>query len=50
VVAASATVGLLGQEGRTLRRTLLPTIYYLVFVGAMGLVAVHVLGIRDPLM
>jgi lactate permease len=50
VVAASATVGLLGQEGRTLRRTLLPTIYYLAFVGAMGLVAVHVLGIRDPLM
>ncbi|MFQ5982559.1 MAG: L-lactate permease, partial [Woeseiaceae bacterium] len=49
VVAASATVGLLGQEGRTLRRTLLPTIYYLTFVGAMGLVAIHVLGVGDPL-
>ena len=50
VVAASATVGLLGQEGRTLRRTLLPTLYYLLFVGVMGLIAVQVLGVRDPLM
>jgi lactate permease len=49
VVAASATVGLLGQEGRTLRRTLLPTIYYLTVVGLMGLIGVHVLGITDPL-
>ncbi len=49
VVAASATVGLLGQEGRTLRRTLIPTIYYLLAIGTMGLVAIHVLGIPDPL-
>lgn len=49
VVAASATVGLLGEEGRTLRRTLLPTIYYLAIVGAMGLIAVHVIGVGDPL-
>ncbi len=49
VVAASATVGLLGQEGRTLRRTLLPTIYYLTIVGLMGLIAIHVIGIGDPL-
>jgi lactate permease len=49
VVAASATVGLLGQEGRTLRRTLLPTIYYLVVVGLMGLIAIHVIGVGDPL-
>lgn len=49
VVAASATVGLLGQEGRTLRRTLLPTIYYLAIVGTMGLIAVRVLGVVDPL-
>ncbi|MDA0680511.1 MAG: L-lactate permease [Proteobacteria bacterium] len=49
VVAASATVGLLGQEGRTLRRTLLPTIYYLVIVGVMGMIAVHVIGVVDPL-
>ena len=49
VVAASATVGLLGQEGQTLRRTLLPTIYYLTVVGAMGLIAIHVFGVTDPL-
>ncbi len=30
VVAASATVGLLGREGATLRKTVLPTLYYLV--------------------
>ncbi|MGO3301153.1 MAG: L-lactate permease, partial [Pseudoalteromonas sp.] len=33
VVAASATVGLLGMEGSTLRRTILPTIYYVLFSG-----------------
>lgn len=50
VVAASATVGLLGQEGRTLRRTLIPTIYYLLVVGLLGLIGVHILGVTDPLM
>ncbi len=49
VVAASATVGLLGQEGVTLRRTVLPTIYYLLATGLIGLIAVHVLGVTDPL-
>ncbi len=49
VVAASATVGLLGQEGATLRRTIFPTIYYLAATGAIGLIAVHVLGVGDPL-
>lgn len=49
VVAASATVGLLGREGETLRRTILPTIYYLVFAGLLGLIAFYVLGISDPL-
>ena len=33
VVAASATVGLLGREGMTLRITILPTIYYLLLSG-----------------
>ena len=33
VVAASATVGLLGREGLTLRKTILPTIYYLLMIG-----------------
>jgi lactate permease len=44
VVAASATVGLLGREGATLRKTILPTIYYLLVIGVMGLAAVHLLG------
>ncbi len=50
VVAASATVGLLGQEGRTLRLTIIPTLYYLIVTGTLGLVAVYVLGLTDPLM
>ncbi len=49
VVAASATVGLLGQEGNILRKTILPTIYYVLIVGIMGLVAIHLLNISDPL-
>jgi lactate permease len=44
VVAASATVGLLGREGATLRKTILPTIYYLLVIGVLGLAAVHLLG------
>jgi lactate permease len=44
VVAASATVGLLGQEGATLRKTILPTLYYLAVVGLLGLFAIYVLG------
>lgn len=50
VVAASATVGLLGQEGRTLRLTIIPTLYYLIAAGVLGLIAVYVLGLTDPLM
>jgi lactate permease len=48
VVAASATVGLLGKEGATLRKTILPTVYYLLVVGILGLIAIHVLGVVDP--
>jgi lactate permease len=50
VVAASATVGLLGREGVTLRKTILPTIYYLTVIGILGMLAVYVLGVSDPLM
>jgi lactate permease len=50
VVAASATVGLLGTEGATLRKTILPTIYYLVVIGILGMVAIHLMGVVDPLM
>jgi lactate permease len=49
VVAASATVGLLGQEGATLRRTALPTLYYVVAAGVIGLVLIEVVGVTDPL-
>ncbi|TMM47897.1 L-lactate permease [Colwellia ponticola] len=50
VVAASATVGLLGQEGKTLRKTVLPTIYYVLAVGVLGLVAINIFNISDPVM
>ncbi|TQV78131.1 L-lactate permease [Exilibacterium tricleocarpae] len=50
VVAASATVGLLGREGATLRKTILPMLYYIVVVGLLGLLAVHVLELGDPLL
>ncbi|WP_407330765.1 L-lactate permease [Enterovibrio sp. 27052020O] len=50
VVAASATVGLLGREGATLRRTILPTIYYLLFAGAIGMFAIYGLKLTDALM
>ena len=49
VVAASATVGLLGREGATLRKTILPTIYYLTVIGILGLIAIYVLKIPGPL-
>ena len=50
VVAASATVGLLGREGATLRKTIWPTLYYVLFTGLIALFAVYVLGVSDPLM
>jgi lactate permease len=49
VVAASATVGLLGQEGATLRKTIIPTVYYVVVAGALGMIAIYLLGFTDPL-
>ncbi|HLV76625.1 MAG TPA: L-lactate permease [Marinobacter sp.] len=50
VVAASATVGLLGREGQTLRKTIRPTIYYLTATGLVALAGAYLLGITDPLM
>lgn len=41
VVAACATVGLLGAEGLLIRRALLPLGYYLFASGILGLVAVY---------
>jgi lactate permease len=50
VVAASATVGLLGREGSILRKTVWPTLYYVLFTGLIAMFAVYVLGVSDPLM
>jgi lactate permease len=50
VVAASATVGLLDQEGETLRKTIIPTIYYCLFAGILGLIGMYSLSLIDPLM
>ncbi|GAL17872.1 L-lactate permease [Vibrio maritimus] len=50
VVAASATVGLLGREGLTLRKTIIPTFYYLVVTGLIGLALVYGFHFTDALM
>lgn len=50
VVAASATVGLLDQEGETLRRTIIPTLYYCLIAGILGLIGMYLIGITDPLL
>jgi lactate permease len=50
VVAASATVGLLGREGITLRRTIIPTLYYVLLAGTLTMLAIHVLNVTDPLL
>jgi lactate permease len=44
IVAASATVGLLGREGDLIRKTILPTIYYCFLAGGLSLVAVYGFG------
>jgi lactate permease len=41
VVAASATVGYLGKEGLVIRKTIIPTLYYIIVVGLMGLIAIN---------
>lgn len=38
IVAAEATVGLVGQEGILIRKVFLPTLYYLCFAGLLGVV------------
>jgi lactate permease len=40
IVAVSATVGMLGQEGAVIRKTILPTLYYVIFAGILGMLAV----------
>ena len=46
VVAASATVGLVGREGLLIRRTIVPMMYYVVSAGLLGLLFSYVLA-RD---
>ncbi|CAM2917162.1 L-lactate permease [Vibrio rarus] len=50
VVAASATVGLLGREGAVLRKTIIPTIYYLIMTGIIGMLIIYGLQFSDLLM
>ena len=50
VVAASATVGLLGREGAILRKTFWPTVYYVLMTGTVAMIAIYVLGVSDPLL
>jgi len=47
VVAASATVGYLGKEGLIIRKTIIPTLYYIIIVGLMGMVAMHWMGVSE---
>lgn len=41
VVAAAATVGLVGREGDLIRKTLIPMAYYVVAAGVMGLAIIY---------
>jgi lactate permease len=50
VVAASATVGLLDKEGDALRLTIIPTIYYLLLTGILGMAVIAGLNYTDVLM
>lgn len=50
VVAASATVGLLGREGQTLHLTIIPTLYYLLAAGLIALIAMPFANGLDPLL
>jgi len=50
IVAAAATVGLLGREGTLLRKTVIPTFYYVLLAGILGLLAIYVFGVSDPLL
>ncbi len=43
VVAASATVGLVGMEGTILRRTMIPCLLYGLVAGVMGMLFIYIL-------
>lgn len=46
IVAASATVGLLGREGDLIRKTIIPTVYYLLAAGAISFVWINGFGLN----
>ncbi|MEX1193218.1 MAG: L-lactate permease [Brumimicrobium sp.] len=47
VVAASATVGYINREGEVLRLTIIPTLYYLIIIGLVGLIAANFLTLSE---
>ena len=49
VVAASATVGLVGKEGDVIRITIIPLIYYLLLSGIIGILFFYFFNFHDPL-
>ena len=46
VVAASATVGLLGREGALIRMTLIPMVYYCLMAGSLVFIGIYGLGLN----
>ena len=46
IVAASATVGLLGREGDLIRKTILVTLYYCLTAGALTYLFIHGFGLN----
>jgi len=46
IVAASATVGLLGREGDLVRKTIIPTIYYCLAAGAFSFIWINGFGLN----
>lgn len=50
IVAAAATVGLLGREGALLRKVIIPLLYYVIAAGVLGLLGIYILDVGDPLL
>ncbi len=46
VVAAAATVGLMGKEGLLLRQTVFPMVYYLLLTGSLAFIWVNGVGLN----
>jgi lactate permease len=46
IVAASATVGLLGREGDLIRKTVLITLYYCLAAGSIGFIFIYGIGLN----